>query len=613
MSKNVFLCFILCCFLNACILNDTEKDPSEKVKNLQKKSSENQDSTYIYLQLASKIIELNPVKDSLKAENDYLLGKFFRAKGDIDSAAYYHHKATDLVKDSIKHYREVDYFFDTWNTYIDEGKYGDCISTANILKGKLKANDYGNLATLYYMYENTYKASKDYEKALEYNKLQVKTLEKIEGADAYVRSALIPRAQYNYNKGDIKKSYKILDSLISLEDKLNLNTLYNIYNEYGIHRFYDKNYKGALESYLKGLESLKKMPDGDFKNNELVGTYTNISGAYLEMEKYRLASFYLDSASRFDLNKIRSSNQRNILKQKFEFASLTNKDFSEVYNYLDSVYSYQEEKYLDKYSGELVALKKANEKEKQILAEKKDLEIKSLKRIFILFGVIILVIVISVFVYNQRTHRFEKLNIQMQQRLLRSQMNPHFTFNTLYAIQNEIKESPEEASNYLLKFSRLLRLILENSTQNYVQLNEELEALKKYIELQKLRFPNKFDFEIELQDIEEDDLIFIPPMLMQPMIENSIEHGFAGIDYHGKIKLTLSMQQDFIACTVEDNGKGLSSKSNEIKKSTSTLLINNYLKKTTKKGIEIQNKKSIGTESGVVIKFKFPYKLTEND
>ena len=114
----------------------------------------------------------------------------------------------------------------------------------------------------------------------------------------------------------------------------------------------------------------------------------------------------------------------------------------------------------------------------------------------------------------------------MQQRLLRSQMNPHFTFNTLYAIQNQIKKDPEGAKDYMLKFSRLLRLILENSMQNYVQLEKEIDSLKKYMDLQLLRFPSKFNYQITLKDIEEDDLIFIPPMLMQPFVENSIEHGF---------------------------------------------------------------------------------------
>ena len=119
----------------------------------------------------------------------------------------------------------------------------------------------------------------------------------------------------------------------------------------------------------------------------------------------------------------------------------------------------------------------------------------------------------------------------MQQRLLRSQMNPHFTFNTLYAIQNKVKDDQKIASDYLLKFSRLLRLILENSMQDYVLFENEIDSLKKYMDLQLFRFPNKFTYEVIYKSLEEDEFIFIPPMLLQPFIENSIEHGFSDIDY----------------------------------------------------------------------------------
>ena len=108
--------------------------------------------------------------------------------------------------------------------------------------------------------------------------------------------------------------------------------------------------------------------------------------------------------------------------------------------------------------------------------------------------------------------RFEKQELQLHQRLLRTQMNPHFTFNTLYAIQTLIKKDPEKAITYQLKFSRLLRLVLENSTANFVQLDDELVAVEQYLELQLLRFPGKFEYEVLLEGIERNSLVFIPPM-----------------------------------------------------------------------------------------------------
>jgi len=222
--------------------------------------------------------------------------------------------------------------------------------------------------------------------------------------------------------------------------------------------------------------------------------------------------------------------------------------------------------------------------------------------------------VIGVFYYQRRKLRFEKQSLENQQRLLRSQMNPHFTFNTLYAIQTEMKKDQKGASDYLLKFSRLLRLILENSTQNYVQLEKELDALKKYIDLQSIKQSSKFDYHIRLDNLEEDDLVFIPPMLLQPFVENSIEHGFKNLDYHGQLDIALGLKGKFIHCTIEDNGNGIIGHESGYKNSTSVGLISDFIEKATKSKLQIVNKATLDKDqSGVCIKFLIPYRLTEND
>jgi LytS/YehU family sensor histidine kinase len=216
--------------------------------------------------------------------------------------------------------------------------------------------------------------------------------------------------------------------------------------------------------------------------------------------------------------------------------------------------------------------------------------------------------------YGRRKLKFEKQSLQLQQRLFRSQMNPHFTYNTLYAIQKEIKTDPKSAESYLLKFSRLLRLVLENSMSNYVLISKELEAIQKYLDLQLIHSPNKFSYEVNLVNMEEDELIFIPPMLLQPLIENSIEHGFTGIDYPGKLNLTLTLKDSFVHCSIDDNGKGLQKGNNSEKQSASTKLIQDFLKRSTKKGFSIFNKKDLDPEkSGILVEFLIPYKFTEND
>ena len=114
--------------------------------------------------------------------------------------------------------------------------------------------------------------------------------------------------------------------------------------------------------------------------------------------------------------------------------------------------------------------------------------------------------------------------------------------------------------------------------------------------------------------MEEDELLFIPPMLIQPYIENCIEHGFSGIDYQGQITILLSLQEKFITCVVEDNGKGIRSGSVSDSNATSTKLISEFILKTTKQEINVINKAdhSPGTH-GLRVEFLIPFKLTEDD
>lgn len=186
--------------------------------------------------------------------------------------------------------------------------------------------------------------------------------------------------------------------------------------------------------------------------------------------------------------------------------------------------------------------------------------------------------------------KFEKEEIFMQQRLFRAQMNPNFTSNILFTIQDLILENKEKANKYLIKFSRLLRLNLENSMKNYTLIEKEIEVLSKYLDLQQLRFPNKFKYQINTNDLEVD-LLSIPPMLIQPFVENAIEHGFKGIDYIGKIT---------------DNGVGLSATNNkENHRSASTLLIKSLLKNMINQEVTIKNNTN---GKGTIVVFNIPFK-----
>ncbi|MFK8039576.1 MAG: sensor histidine kinase [Crocinitomicaceae bacterium] len=153
----------------------------------------------------------------------------------------------------------------------------------------------------------------------------------------------------------------------------------------------------------------------------------------------------------------------------------------------------------------------------------------------------------------------EKLQtVSAELKALRSQMNPHFTFNTLSAIQTAVNNSDKtKASKYIGDFSKLIRKVLENSKHPFISLAEELEMLKLYIELEYLRFGNKFVYEIIVD--EKLDLSYheIPTMVIQPFVENAILHGLAPIKNNdGILKLTITLERKTIYCFIEDNGIG---------------------------------------------------------
>lgn len=142
---------------------------------------------------------------------------------------------------------------------------------------------------------------------------------------------------------------------------------------------------------------------------------------------------------------------------------------------------------------------------------------------------------------------------------LRAQMNPHFIFNTLSSIQHFITtQETEGALKYLSKFARLMRKIMDNSKKPSIPVNDELEALNLYLELESLRFKNKFSYCIEVdEEIDVNDAV-IPAMLIQPYVENSILHGLNNLaeNKKGRLSVKLTKQDEMIICTVEDNGIG---------------------------------------------------------
>lgn len=154
---------------------------------------------------------------------------------------------------------------------------------------------------------------------------------------------------------------------------------------------------------------------------------------------------------------------------------------------------------------------------------------------------------------------FEKQILKVEMNALRAQMNPHFLFNCLNSIERFIiKNDTLKASEYLNDFARLIRLILQNSRANYISLADELETLELYLRMESLRFIKQFNYQITVDAAIQPDNFNIPPMLIQPFIENAIWHGLmhkADIS-KGNLKIDFTQQNAYLICTVEDDGIG---------------------------------------------------------
>ena len=240
---------------------------------------------------------------------------------------------------------------------------------------------------------------------------------------------------------------------------------------------------------------------------------------------------------------------------------------------------------------------------------------------FYLIGLVIAAVIIYGF-YRFRiaqVRKEEKLKTEFNKKLaevemtaLRAQMNPHFLFNCLNSINRYIvKSDPETASGYLTKFSRLIRLILQNSKSATVPLESELEALKLYIEMEEMRFDNQFDYKIQVGKNIEPQYVAVPPMILQPYVENAIWHGLMHKEDKGSLLIDLSLEEKWLRCVIEDNGIGrqkaqdLKSKSATRKKSMGMKitsdrlsLVNHLYNQKTKVDVidlEDTNKKPTGT------------------
>lgn len=218
--------------------------------------------------------------------------------------------------------------------------------------------------------------------------------------------------------------------------------------------------------------------------------------------------------------------------------------------------------------------------------------------------------------WRQKNIIADQKNRLLSEKLLISQMNPHFIFNSLNSIQNFImKQDNYRAGIYLKQFSELIRMILEFSRREYITLEEEYRFLVSYLDLQKLRFDSRLDYRIEIDERLDRESVLIPPMLGQPFAENAIEHGIFHLNGPGTLWIRIRLEEDLMIYEIEDNGVGLEVAQAWKKthhRSLATAIIRERLsvlhqEDAGKSSLEIIDKNSLpGMGSGVIVKFAIP-------
>jgi LytS/YehU family sensor histidine kinase len=156
-------------------------------------------------------------------------------------------------------------------------------------------------------------------------------------------------------------------------------------------------------------------------------------------------------------------------------------------------------------------------------------------------------------IQRRKAERINELNAS-KLTAIQSQMNPHFIFNSLNSIQDLIlKGDVEHSYSYITTFSNLVRRTLNYSEKDFINFDQELKLLELYLSLEKLRFKKEFDYSINTNEVEDD--VMIPPLLIQPFIENALVHGLLHREGEKRLKISFHMK-DVLLCIIEDNGIG---------------------------------------------------------
>lgn len=404
----------------------------------------------------------------------------------------------------------------------------------------------------------TYVVQKNYEKAMYYFR---------QSTDIAIKNNDIRTLAYNYGSiGEIYLIKNINDSAMFyfteskklIEQTKNKKGLSVAEHLIGQAHFALNNYDSAAFYFNKALKM--HIPENNKRYQALC--YAYLGKIKTLQHKPDSAAFYLQK-SEIIANDIHSfENLILAYNSLFELYKNTNQHLKAIdalqkkHDYSDSILNATNQK-------EIKAIEITYEVEKKeqkinLLNAENQIKNQRIKTGLVLIALLIVGILAVIYIYVLRKRHDKLTNDKLHSQLLLSQMNPHFIFNALASIQSFMyKNDTKKAALYLGNFASLARSVLQNSAADDISLTNEVDTLKNYIELEKMRLANSFDYFIDIDQNIDADYIKIPPMMLQPFVENAIKHGLKQAQKTGLLNISFTEQNNLIKATITDNGVGI--------------------------------------------------------
>lgn len=338
--------------------------------------------------------------------------------------------------------------------------------------------------------------------------------------------------------------------------------------------------------------------------NTLNVTYNNIGNAYLKRQEYQKAISFLDSAS-IGAQGLLKSYIFNNLKESY----LGLKQYKTALHYADLKDKIKDSITNQKQKESVAELTEKYESEKKeqrinILDTENKLQALTIKQQNYLLAAlalfVLLIIILGYFGFKSYKIQQQLDKVLLQQRLRKMQLNPHFLFNALQSIQNFIHQNDKEkSSSYLTSYSKLIRLVLEKSDDDFITVEDDKAAIESYLSLQLLNYNNTFSFKINIEESVDEDFDMLPTLITQPFVENAILHGLKNND-NGIISVKYYKRDSILHVSITDNGKGFEAKkddSNRLHKSMSMEIIKEQLKNLNKSSEDFKGDIEVTTTS----------------